>query len=230
MAKDPAFLFYSNDFLSGTYLMNNEQVGKYIRLLCLQHQKGSLSKKDMLNICKTYDEDIFSKFAINKDGNYFNIRLNEEFEKRRAYSESRSINRKCKKISKTYVKHMENENENVIKDESINKDIFNEARKLYPGTKRGNETEFKNFIKHKNWKEVLSLLLPSIKNQIRYRENAPSDKFVPEWKNFKTWINNKCWEDIMPVIKSRKQLEDEKYERDKAELKAEIERKKHENS
>ena len=33
--KDPAFLFYSNDFLSGTYLMNDEQVGKYIEIICL---------------------------------------------------------------------------------------------------------------------------------------------------------------------------------------------------
>ena len=43
MAKDPAFLFYSNDFLTGTYTMTDEQVGKYIRLLCLQHQKGELA-------------------------------------------------------------------------------------------------------------------------------------------------------------------------------------------
>jgi hypothetical protein len=35
MAKDPAFLFYSNDFLSGTYTMSDDQVGKFIRLLCI---------------------------------------------------------------------------------------------------------------------------------------------------------------------------------------------------
>jgi len=115
MAKDPAFLFYSNDFLSGTFTMDNEQVGKYIRLLCLQHQKGILSKKDMLKICKTYDEDIFCKFTQDNEGNYFNIRLKEEYDKRKAYSESRSKNRKSikkKKVSKSYVPHMENENEN----------------------------------------------------------------------------------------------------------------------
>jgi len=120
MAKDPAFLFYSNDFLSGTFTMTDEQVGKYIRLLCIQHQKGILTKKDMLNICKTYDEDIFCKFSQDDNGNYFNIRLKEEFEKRRAYSESRSKNRKSikkKKVSKSYVQHMENENENVIINE-----------------------------------------------------------------------------------------------------------------
>lgn len=126
MGKDPAVLFYTGDFLTGTITMTDEQVGKYIRLLCVQHQKGHLSKKDMLNICKTYDEDVFSKFETDENGLFFNTRLDEEINKRRAYSESRRKNRmkKGKKdmsnISSTYDKHMENENENENRD--INKD------------------------------------------------------------------------------------------------------------
>lgn len=114
MGKDPAFLFYSGDFLSGTYTMSNEQVGKYIKLLCLQHQKGRLSEKDMLNICKTYDKDVFSKFIKDKDGYFCNKRLKEESAKRKKYSESRRKNRQNKPVSKTYVKHMEDEDEDVI--------------------------------------------------------------------------------------------------------------------
>lgn len=94
--KDPAFLFYSNDFLSGTFLMSDEQIGRYIKLLCLQHQKGHLKEKDMLNICKTYDEDIFCKFKQDKEGNYYNERLDEEVIRRKKYSESRRNNRKNK--------------------------------------------------------------------------------------------------------------------------------------
>ena len=33
MSKDPAFLFYSSDFLTGTLLMSMEQKGKFITLL-----------------------------------------------------------------------------------------------------------------------------------------------------------------------------------------------------
>ena len=77
MAKDPAVLFYTSDFLSGTYTMSDEQVGKYIRLLCLQHQKGRLSEKDMLNICKTYDVEIWSKFRKEKE-EYFNQKMEDE--------------------------------------------------------------------------------------------------------------------------------------------------------
>lgn len=121
MAKDPAVLFYTNDFLSGTFTMTDEQVGKYIRLLCIQHQKGYLTEKDMLNICKTYDEDVYSKF-VKENSKYYNERMRSEADKRRKYSESRRNNRKTIKddnICKTYVQHMENEDENI--NEDINK-------------------------------------------------------------------------------------------------------------
>ena len=116
MSKDPAFLFYSSDFLTGTLLMSMEQKGKFITLLCIQHQKGHLSEKDMLHICGSYDEDVFTKFQKDEHGKFYNIRLEEEVDKRKAYSESRRNNRKKKEdmnnTSSSYVEHMENENEN----------------------------------------------------------------------------------------------------------------------
>ena len=66
--KDPAVLFYTSDFLVGASDLSNEECGKYIKLLCLQHQKGHLSEKQictffslpyeehMSNICQTYEE------------------------------------------------------------------------------------------------------------------------------------------------------------------------------
>ena len=117
MAKDPALLFYTNDFLAGTFTMTDEQVGKYIRLLCLQHQKYELTKKDMMNICKTYDKDIFDKFKL-ENGVYYNLRLRKEAERRKAYSDSRRKNRESEK---TYDKHMETETEAVTKTKDNNK-------------------------------------------------------------------------------------------------------------
>jgi hypothetical protein len=125
MSKDPAFLFYSSDFLTGTLLMSMEQKGKFITLLCIQHQKGHLSEKDMLHICGSYDEDVFTKFQKDEQGKFYNIRLEEEVDKRKAYSESRRNNRKKKEdvnnISSSYVEHMENENENedLIKKKKV---------------------------------------------------------------------------------------------------------------
>jgi hypothetical protein len=114
MSKDPAVLFYTSDFLSGTFTMTNEQVGMYIRLLCLQHQKGKLTEKDMLSICKAYDVEIWSKFK-NEEGAFYNERMYNETIRRQKFSESRRNNAKSTKnnsTSKAYAQHMETETEN----------------------------------------------------------------------------------------------------------------------
>ena len=127
MAKDPAVLFYTADFLAGTIFMRNDQVGKYIKLLCMQHQQGHLKEEDMLEMCGSYDERIFSKFIKDENGLYYNVRMEVEANKRRAYIESRSNNRKGNKnedmnehmkkdmnedMSNHMTLHMENENIN----------------------------------------------------------------------------------------------------------------------
>lgn len=122
MSKDPAVLFYTSDFLTGVLFFSDEEIGKYIKLLCMQHQKGHLSEEDMLHICKTYDKKIFEKFKKDNNELYYNERMDKEIIKRKSYSESRRTNRIGKKeniqehmsnISSTYVEHMENENENI---------------------------------------------------------------------------------------------------------------------
>lgn len=129
MAKDPAFLFYPGDFSTGTQFFSDEQVGKYVRLLMAQHQLGHLEEKHMIQICKTYDKDVFSKFSQDKDGLYFNERLENEMIKRQNYSRSRSENRTKKKdISFSYDPHMENKNEN----RNINTDETNGQSKKQP--------------------------------------------------------------------------------------------------
>ena len=123
--KDPAFLFYTGDFLSGTMFFTDEQVGIYIRLLMAQHQHGRLSEKQVNIVCESHDKVVLEMFGIDTDGNYYNTRLELEVNKRKAYSKSRSENRTkkdkeptkdMKNISKTYVKHMENENRDINKD------------------------------------------------------------------------------------------------------------------
>jgi len=91
--KDPAFMFYSSDFLTGTVLMSDEQVGKYIRLLCIQHQKGHLTEAQIYKICGgNFDPEIFEKFIQDKDGKYYNPRLQEEADKRARHREQQREN------------------------------------------------------------------------------------------------------------------------------------------
>jgi hypothetical protein len=94
----------------------------------------------------------------------------------------------------------------VLKEESEEKELlFDNFRKLYPGTKLGNKTEFENFKKkNSDWKSVLLELLPALLNQKQWRnEMTVANMFVPEWKNLKTWINQRCWEMEKPEIENK---------------------------
>ena len=110
-------------------LLSMEQRGKYITLLCLQHQSGRLSEKHMIQICGTHDPDIWAKFKEDEAGLFYNERLEFETERRRNYSESRSKNRKGKKkdvndTSKTYDNHMENETETITESKKEKRSRF----------------------------------------------------------------------------------------------------------
>jgi hypothetical protein len=98
MSKDPALLFYTSDFLTGTMLMSHEQVGIYIRILCLLHQnKGSLDQLSFDSFVGNHD-CIKSKFRYS-DGKVFHDRLLEEMERRQSFCESR------RKSRMTHVQH-----------------------------------------------------------------------------------------------------------------------------
>jgi len=86
MAKDPAFLFYSNDFLTGVSDLTFEERGQYITLLALQHQKGHLTEKIIKITVPNVSSDVLSKFSIDDEGNYFNKRLELEAKKRSEHS------------------------------------------------------------------------------------------------------------------------------------------------
>ena len=86
--------------------------------------------------------------------------------------------------------------EDKIREDKNYTEIFEIFKKEYLGTKRGLDTEFKNFQKHKDWKEVIELLLPSLEKQKKARAiKKGNGDFVPEWKNLSTYINNRCWEE-----------------------------------
>jgi len=90
MSKDPAFLFYSKDFLTGVSDLTMEERGQYITLLCMQHQKGRLSKKAIDIAVASISSDVLSKFKQDKSGNFYNSRLEVEAEKRRNHSKKQS--------------------------------------------------------------------------------------------------------------------------------------------
>ena len=83
--KDPAVLFYTSDFLVGCSELTMEERGQYITLLCLQHQKGHLSKKAMTLAVGAISPDVMAKFLKDENGHYYNNRMNEEAKAREKY-------------------------------------------------------------------------------------------------------------------------------------------------
>jgi hypothetical protein len=86
--KDPAVLLYTQDFLVGTITMTFEERGKYITLLCMQHQKGKLTLKDLKAVLSEEDVDIADKFPLHADGFYYNDRMQMEIENRKIRTDS----------------------------------------------------------------------------------------------------------------------------------------------
>lgn len=124
--KDPAFLFYSSDFLTGTMFMTNEQIGLYIKMLCIQHQHGGRIDTNVLRtLCDgiTNGDTVFAKFVQDERGS-FSERLDLEMQKRAAKSVKarESINKRWTKTSyerNTNVIRSKDENRNENENENI---------------------------------------------------------------------------------------------------------------
>lgn len=222
MSKDPAFLFYPNDYLGGTMGMTFEEKGAYIELLMLQFNRGHMTSHMIGQTVGQLWVTLKDKFIKDSDGLFFNVRLEEEQNKRKSFTDSRKNNKKGNNQYKKQTGHMtshmgnENENENIIVNTKEIKEKFEIFRKQYPGTKGGFEIEYKNFIK-KCKIEDIPLLLPAIEIEKKYKEFSKRTKgFCAEWKNLSTWINQKCWLQEFPEMKeeSKKQTDNSKITTD----------------
>lgn len=100
MKKDPAFLFYSKDWLEGTAEMTHEEKGIYIDLLAHQHQKGDIPA-DIKRLCRLVglSESEFSpiwgnlktKFINRTDDRLVNRKLTEVTTERSTKSHTNRI-------------------------------------------------------------------------------------------------------------------------------------------
>ena len=170
MAKDPAFLFYPGDYVSGTMGMTFEEKGAYMDLLMLQFNRGHMNTHMIQHTVGHLWEQVKCKFIQDDLGLWFNVRLDFEKDKRKTFTESRRNNIKPKEKPKkepsyeTHMNthmdsHMENENENINKDIINNKSKCNfeealEYISIRLGTENG-KTEaqkFFNYYESNGWK------------------------------------------------------------------------------
>jgi hypothetical protein len=122
MAKDPAFLFYSQDFIVGVQTMDFEDRGKYITLLAQMHQQGRMEEKTIRFLVGSVSDNLKSKFAIDENGKWFNERLEEEAEKRNKFTESRRNNGSKGGRPKKEIKPKGKPKKNLMEDVNENED------------------------------------------------------------------------------------------------------------
>ncbi|CAB5218496.1 Protein of unknown function DUF1376 [uncultured Caudovirales phage] len=188
MSKDPAFLFYPNDYLGGTMGMTFEEKGAYIELLMLQFNRGHMTEHMIGHTVGQLWKNIKDKFIQDPIGLWYNVRLDEEKSKRMAFTQSRRNN--IKGVNQHTIghmtSHMENENVNVNKDKNINIDFdffWNDYDK-----KVGDKSRLKS-----KWNKLSDKERDQIMEYLPlYKEAVPDKQFR---KNPETFLNNKSWLD-----------------------------------
>lgn len=139
MAKDPAFLFYSSDFLTGTMMMTDQEVGQYIRLLCYQHQAGHFDATAMQRLCGgNPSASLRAKFITDGAGLFFNERLEAEVIKRKAHSEKQRDNANKRWQS--------NGNATAMPLENVNESVNENKKENDPENKKGSPRKFETEV------------------------------------------------------------------------------------
>lgn len=124
MAKDPAMLWYWNDWQGGTATLSRHLKGCYIDILHAQFNSGPLSLEEIKTVLGADFvawHTLSKKFQQTPAGLFFNERLEAEKIKRQNFCESRRNNKEGKTLDATsekhMINHMENENRNANKIE-----------------------------------------------------------------------------------------------------------------
>lgn len=202
MAKDPAFLFYSGDFMTGTQFFTNEQVGCYVRLLIAQHQHGHLTLKQAEIISGgEINSEVMDKFNKDSDGKFFNSRLEEEIVKRKLHSEKQSKNAFMRWHKSGTAMAMPLENKNKDKNKDIIKkeikipeleEVLNYCKEIlkerFVDLKLSIEMKYKAWVtndwkdgydnKIKNWKTKILNTIPHLKEIKDGKQNNPINSII----------------------------------------------------
>jgi len=191
MSKDPAFLFYPNDWIGGTMGMSLEDKGAYMEILMMQFNVGHMTSHMIGQVVGQKWDNIKHKFRMDSEGKFFNERLELEKDKRKKFTKSRhnniSGNNQHKKTNNKLghmdghtTSHMENENENV--NEDINTIIFKGKKYL--------ESDF-NGLPENYHQAIIEQF------KIQKQKTITNDMINPMWKSFKlqtltgmTYYNN----------------------------------------
>lgn len=155
MAKDPAFLFYPDDWLGGTMNLNLIEKGCYFELLILQFHVGSFSQEEAKVVLGKYFKKVWpkieKKFTFSND-KYFNQRLADEISRRRSYNASRRNNASKKSVKEEHMhNHMPMHMGNGNGISNNNKGVTSKINFIPPAV-----DEVKDYFKAKGYKAEIA--------------------------------------------------------------------------
>jgi|TARA_R110001606_G_scaffold355358_2_gene506324 hypothetical protein len=216
MTKDPAFLMYSSDFITGTSDLTDQEVGQYIKLLCMQHQKKSLSLKLIGLVCKGEPSlDVLAKFKKDSDGNYYNERLRDVILKRSSASKRQrenALKRWNKDANSMPTKYQTDAKSMPLETETENETETITEIEIYPtcedfwnlyDKKVGSKKEIARKFKKLNQKTKQQIMeyLPE------YIKSTPNKTFR---KNPRTFLDVEAWHDEI-ILRNDTIKKDSKY-------------------
>lgn len=237
MKNIPAFQFYPSDFLSdeNVALMNNTEVGCYIKLLCFCWKQGSIPNdvNKIAKLCNETEESMAQlwiaisccfKDGVN-EGRLTHRRLEKERQKQLEFSKERSVSgtkgaeirwenerkRRKKKvdssaIAKPMAEPMANYSSSSSSSDNKYSVCFLKFYSEYP-LKKEKKKAYKKWqtLKKQNQLPSIDIILSAITKQKEWRKNN-NGNFRPEWKHPATWLNAGCWEDEVQPEKKIKRV------------------------
>ena len=155
MGKDPAFLFYPNDYLGGTMGMTFEERGAYVHLLMMQFNRGHMTfdmiGQEVGQVLGREGGQILSKFTVDSDGMYYNERLEKEKRLREEFTASRKNNLEGKNQYTNKSGHKENHMDGHATSHVEDEDV-NENKDKKESEERKEKIPYKEIVDYLNLK------------------------------------------------------------------------------
>lgn len=98
---NPSMPFYPSDFMGETALFTNEQIGKYLKVLCIAYiNGGKLTREEIISICGGVDERIFNSLKSDEEGKLYHERTVYEMKKREEFAKKKANKKNGRKVTR----------------------------------------------------------------------------------------------------------------------------------
>jgi len=177
--KEPAFPLYSQDFIIGCADLKWQDIGKYITLLCYQHQKGHLTDDVIKKLIGNFSPELKMKFVQDSEGRYYNEKLEGVLMKRKIHREKQSEN-----VTKRYTKMLPTELPKCYQDPYQN--ATNGATKMLPL-----ENENNNNIRIQEYRRIIPPSYKIVDIYCKMRKNNIDARYFVDYYSARGWVYGK---------------------------------------